>query len=244
MSWKTMNHTILDTKEQAASYLAEALYQLFSSLNKKIITLAISGGTTPYILFEEWAKNYKDKIDWQKIHFFWVDERCVEPESPESNFGNTKTTLFDKVQIPLENIHRVRGEDDPQKEAERYAKEIEVWIPKVNGMPQFDVILLGMGDDGHTASIFPPFIELLNSERWVEATQNPYNRQNRITLTGKVINQAFYAYFLVTGKGKAPVVKQLFKRESEFEKYPAAHINLKSEHLTWILDQEAASELN
>jgi 6-phosphogluconolactonase len=238
-----MNYKIFETKEQVAVNLAQELFELFQRLDKEKINLAISGGTTPYILFDEWAKKYNNKINWQKLHFFWVDERCVAPDSSESNYGNTKKSLFDAIAIPAENVHRIRGEVNPQEEAQRYAKEIEQNLPKVQGIPQFDVVLLGMGDDGHTASIFPPSIELMHAEKFVEATQNPYSHQNRITLTGKVINQAFYTYFLVTGETKTQIVHEIFNKESGYEKYPATHIKPKSGKLCWVFDAEAAQKL-
>jgi 6-phosphogluconolactonase len=238
-----MNVKIYTNKEKLAESLAEELYQLIVGLNKSTITIAISGGTTPYIIFEQWAKNYAVKMPWYSLHFFWIDERCVEPTNNESNYGNTKKILFDKISIPAQNIHRMRGENNPTSEAKRYASEIDSLVKFYNGIPQFDIILLGMGDDGHTASIFPPSMELLESEKSVEDTQNPYNMQNRITLTGKVINNAAAVYFVVTGKSKAQVIATIFGKKQGFESYPAAHIHPVNENLKWILDQDAASLL-
>ena len=127
------------------------------------INIAISGGNTPKLLFEVLAKDYKDKIDWSKINFYWADERCVSPDSNESNFGMTFNFLFNKINIPESNIHRIYGENDPASEAVRYSEELRKNIFLSNGFPKFDLILLGMGDDGHTASIFPDQMELLNS---------------------------------------------------------------------------------
>lgn len=239
-----MNYKLYKTKEEAAVNLAGELYQIIQGLDKEIITLAVSGGNTPYILFEQWANFYADRMDWQRLHFFWVDERCVAPDSPESNYGNTKNTLFDKVNLPEANIHRIRGEHNPEDEALRYAAEIGKHVPLVDGIPQFDILLLGMGDDGHTASIFPPSIALFDSEAWVAATINPYNQQNRITLTGALINKAAQIRFLVTGAGKAKVLRELFKREPGYINYPAARVQPVSGKLSWILDQEAAKLLD
>ncbi|MGE4290316.1 MAG: 6-phosphogluconolactonase [Salinivirgaceae bacterium] len=235
-----MNYLTCKTKEEAAVKLAEELYQIIQGLDKEIITLAVSGGNTPYILFEQWATFYADKMDWQRLHFFWVDERCVAPDSPESNYGNTKKTLFDRVNLPEANIHRIRGEEQPNPEAERYAAEIGGLVPLVDGIPQFDIMLLGMGDDGHTASIFPPSIALFDSNAWVAATKNPYNGQSRITLTGQLINHATQIRFLVTGSGKAKVLGQLFNREPGYQDYPASRVQPVNGKLSWILDQEAA----
>ncbi|PKP09571.1 MAG: 6-phosphogluconolactonase [Bacteroidetes bacterium HGW-Bacteroidetes-4] len=239
-----MNYNIFKTKEAAAENLAEELYQIIQGLDKETITLAVSGGNTPYILFEQWANIYADKMDWQRLHFFWVDERCVAPDSPESNYGNTKKTLFDKINLPEANIHRIRGEQHPELEAERYAAEIGQFVPIVDGIPQFDIMLLGMGDDGHTASIFPPSIALFDSEAWVAATINPYNQQNRVTLTGLLINNAAQIRFLVTGAGKAKVLKELFKVEPGYHNYPASRVQPLTGKLSWILDQDAAKLLD
>jgi 6-phosphogluconolactonase len=239
-----MSIKIYNNKEQAAANLADELVQIILSSQKPMVTLAISGGTTPYLLFEHWAKNYLYKIPWEKLHFFWVDERCVEPESPESNYGNTKKTLFDQVPIPPQNIHRMMGENEPELEAVRYAEEVGRFVVLSNELPQFDIVLLGMGDDGHTASIFSPSLELLNASQWVETTKNPYSYQQRITLTGNVINNARHLYFLVTGQSKAPVLKTIFEKLSGFEKYPAAHIYQVNGNLTWVLDTGAASLLS
>ncbi|MFA6402939.1 MAG: 6-phosphogluconolactonase [Salinivirgaceae bacterium] len=235
-----MNHKIYKSKEELAASLAEELYQFINGLKKDKITLAISGGITPFILFEQWAKNYAEKMPWNHIHFFWVDERCVEPINDESNFGNTKKTLFDKIAIPSQNIHRIMGENQPQQETERYAQEIDTIVEVTNGLPHFDILLLGMGDDGHTASIFPPSMQLLTAGKTVATTQNPYSHQNRITLTGPVINNAAQVYFLVTGKSKAPIVSTIFKNEQGFEKFPAAHIKPVDGKLIWVMDEEAA----
>ncbi len=239
-----MTLKIYDNKELAAANLAEAVYQLIVSTKNQTITLAISGGTTPYLMFEYWATYYMHKLPWEKLHIFWVDERCVVPESPESNYGNTKKTLFDKVPIPKQNIHRMMGENEPELEAVRYAEELGRFVSLSNKLPQFDIILLGMGDDGHTASIFPPSLSLLKSSRWVEVTMNPYNKQPRITLTGHVLNQARHLYFLVTGQSKASVIKTIFEKLPGYDTYPAAHIQPVNGNLTWVLDTGAASLLS
>jgi len=234
-----MNHKIYPDKTHAARQLAHDICELISSLKKDKITLAISGGTTPYILFDIWANDYKTQIDWKKIHFFWVDERCVSPTNAESNFGNTKKVLFENIDIPKENIHRIRGENDPIFEAYNYTLEITKHVAMVNGIPKFDIILLGIGDDGHTASIFPSQIQLIHSENFVLEAQNPYNKQHRITLTGKVINNASHIYFLVTGKSKAEVLKQIFNKEEGYLNYPASHIIAIDGELKWYLDEDA-----
>ncbi|NJM14198.1 MAG: 6-phosphogluconolactonase [Bacteroidales bacterium] len=144
------------------------------------------------------------------------------------------------LDIPDENIFRIKGEDDPADEANRYEEAIKSVLPLVNGLPQFDIVLLGMGDDGHTASIFPKDLQLLSSNKLVEKAIHPDNGLSRVTITGKLINNAAHVFFLVTGKTKQPVVKSIFNKQGDYLKYPAAHIKPLSKQLTWFLDKEAA----
>ena len=116
------------------------------------------------MIFDVLAEQFKDRIDWSMIHFYWGDERCVPPTDEQSNYKMTVTHLFSKVNVPDANIHRILGEADPLAEAMRYANLLEINLDRVNGIPQFDLVLLGMGDDGHTASIFPHEIELWNAD--------------------------------------------------------------------------------
>lgn len=236
-----MNHKIFNNKTETAKALAEDLYQLINKFDKDKITIALSGGSTPFVMFDIWAAEYALKIDWRKLHFFWVDERCVEPSNEESNYRNTKLSLFDQVDIPSANILRVRGEDNPEKEELRYAQVIDEMVEVKNELPSFDIILLGMGDDGHTASIFPPQINLMDSDKTVSVAQNPYSGQNRISLTGKVINNAKNIYFLVTGSNKAEKVDEIFNAKGDCLLYPATFIKPTSGKLVWYLDKEAAT---
>lgn len=235
-----MEYKIFNNNDLVAKALAEDLFLMIQEIEKtkNKINIAISGGTTPFLLFEIFAKDYKTKINWKNIHFFWVDERCVEPTSVVSNFGNTKKALFDKIDIPFENIHRILGENDAEIEAKRYSKEIETKVENAI----FDIILLGMGDDGHTASIFPPQIELMNSDKIVEKSQNPYNYQDRVTLSGTTINKAKNIIFLVTGANKAKVLKEIFEKSNEYLKYPASRIMPTNGKLIWYFDKSAFGE--
>ncbi len=232
-----MQSKIFETKEATAAALAEQVIQLIQKANNKEINIALSGGSTPFIMFAVWADRHKTTVDWSRVHFYWVDERCVAPDDAESNFGNTQKNLFDQIPIPSENIHRVLGEAHPATEAKRYSTEIEENLPLFGGIPVFDIILLGMGDDGHTASIFPPMLHLLEARETVVVGENPYSGQQRITLSGPVINKAEYIFFLVTGAGKASVLESIFKQKPGAEKYPASHI---TDRAVWYLDADAA----
>ena len=147
-------------------------------------------------------------VDWSFVHFFWGDERCVPPDDPESNFGMVNSGFLSKIDIPAINIHRIRGEEDPSTEAVRYSSEIVNYTRTTCGLPVFDQIILGMGEDGHTVSIFPSNSEMLYSEKICEVATHPLSGQKRITITGKVINNSDVVTFLVTGHSKADVVER------------------------------------
>ena len=203
------------------------------------INIALSGGNTPKLLYSILAEEYIDKILWSKINFYWADERCVSPESSESNFGEADRILFSKINL-YENLHRIIGENDPSAEAERYSALLKQNLPFENDLPKFDLMLLGMGEDGHTASIFPDRMDLLKSEKYCETAVHPASNQKRITLTGKVINNSDRIYFLVTGKNKEHVVKIISERKEDSLMYPAGKIRQKNGDVNWFLDQDAA----
>jgi 6-phosphogluconolactonase len=209
---------------------------------KEHIYVALSGGSTPQRLFHCWATEDRARIDWRRIHFFWGDERCVPPDHPESNFGMTQKLLFDHIDIPQENIHRIRGENEPEAEALRYAEEIEANVPLREGHPVFDVILLGMGEDGHTASIFPDNMALLKSDQVCAVATHPQSGQKRVSLTGSVINDARQVVFLITGAGKASVLREVVNHDGHWEHYPAAFVD-PAGALYFYVDAAAASEL-
>lgn len=206
---------------------------------KDQFTVALSGGSTPKLLFQLWASEFRTATDWSKVRFFWGDERCVPPNHEESNYGMTKSLLFNHIDIPEENIHRIIGEADPETEAERYGGEISDNTDELDGFPAFDLVILGMGSDGHTASIFPHQMDLLQSEKFCEVATHPESGQKRISLTGSVINRANTVAFLVTGASKQEKVQQIFAKHPDAQQYPAAHIMPQSEDVHWFLDEAA-----
>ncbi|HEY5715890.1 MAG TPA: 6-phosphogluconolactonase, partial [Psychromonas sp.] len=174
-----MNFTIFASTQLLLEQLAQDF--LLLSRQAKASHISLSGGSTPILLFRYLAQPaYAEKINWQKLHFWWGDERCVAPDDPESNFGQCKKLLLDKVTIPAENIHRIQGENDPQQEAIRYAAEIKEHIAEVSGRPQFDWIILGMGDDGHTASLFPGQTDYQDKHLTIVA-KHPQSGQLRVS---------------------------------------------------------------
>nr|WP_299389008.1 6-phosphogluconolactonase [Allomuricauda sp.] len=208
---------------------------------KSSFHVALSGGSTPKVIFDILAENFADKIDWANIHFYWGDERCVPPTDDQSNYNMTVEHLFSKVEIPEGNIHRVLGENDPISEAMRYANLLEINLDRVEGVPQFDLVILGMGDDGHTASIFPHEIELWHAEDHCVVATHPDSGQKRVSINGKVINTAKEVAFLVTGPSKAEKVQAILEKVKGFDAYPAALVNPKSGKLLWFMDADAAS---
>jgi len=236
---------IYQTPAVLAESFAAELVLIITDLTKKgrTVTIALSGGSTPELLFSVLADRYYNSAVWEHVHFFWGDERCVPPVSNESNYGLAKRTLFDKIGIPSKNIHRILGENDPSDESLRYSSEITSFTQEKNGLPAFDIVLLGLGEDGHTASIFPGYLDLLTSEKICEVAVNPYSGQKRITITGRIINNAASVFFLATGKKKSVIVENIFDKKPASLNYPASFIVPLNGQLQWYLDNDAASLL-
>lgn len=236
-----MQLKIAKTKQQTAIDFADWMVELIHS--SEHLHIALSGGSTPKIVFDELASRPLSKTDWQKVHLYWGDERCVPADDSESNYKMTVEHLLSKIDIPEKNIHRVKGENDPQKEAKRYSAVIKDKLPLVEGLPQFDLVILGMGDDGHTASIFPHEIKLWNAGQLCEVAEHPESGQKRITITGKVINHAATVAFLVTGESKAEKVGEIIAERGGYAAYPAYLVKPSSGNLVWFLDRAAAADI-
>lgn len=237
---KTMKLKTYPTKQGVAFDFSRYLAALISAEDE--VHIALSGGSTPKIVFDELAENFQD-VDWNGVHLYWGDERCVPPDDPDSNYRMTVDHLISKITIPEKNVYRIKGENKPSYEAERYSEVLEKQLPKKNDLPQFDLIILGMGDDGHTASIFPHEIDLWNSEEICVVAEHPDSGQRRITITGQIINNAKAVAFLVTGSNKADKVQEIINRQQGFENYPASLVKPLSENLIWFLDADAANGL-
>jgi 6-phosphogluconolactonase len=239
------NLRIFTTPHDLAKGFAEELLRMIteSTIINRTFTIALSGGSTPEILFNVLSSDYAGSVPWQHVHVFWSDERCVAPDDPQSNYGMARRTLLSKIEIPDINIHRIKGEDNPEEEVLRYSFEISHNTRTWNGRPVFDLVLLGLGEDGHTASIFPGHPELLESDKTCDVTYHPVTFQKRITLTGMVINNADVITFLVTGRKKEAVVEKLFKKDPYSLNYPAAYIVPVHGRLSWYIDREAGGLL-
>ena len=225
-----------ESPEYLAGDFANQLIEWVNNSAGESFHLALSGGRTPSLLFTLLAEKYSHDIPWHKIHFWWGDERMVSPGDPESNFGVADNLLFSKIDIEPGRIHRIQGESNPQKEVGRYATEIDSQIPMLSGLPNFDLIILGLGDDGHTASIFPDRMELLDSETTTALVSHPETGQLRITLTGRVLNNAKKVAFLASGDSKSEIYNMIIKNAPKASDFPASHIHPKGE-LHWFIDQ-------
>lgn len=238
------NKKIFDNKEELALFFAEYLVaRVLETPSGEFFTWALSGGSTPKYIFNFLAERFRSKINWEKVKVFWGDERCVSPDNSESNYKMADENLLSHILIPEQNIFRMFGEAEPVVETKRYADLLNNHLKKVNSVPSFDLLTLGLGNDGHIASIFPPFADVFNSDNLVEATLNPYTGQKRLTITGKLINNARNIYVLVTGAEKKQIVKLLMQEQKEWMKLPAAKVDPHNGQLQWLLDKQAASIL-
>ena len=207
---------------------------------------ALSGGSTPKLLFNLLAEEYKYSIDWQRLHFFWGDERCVPHDDPESNYGEVKRLLFDHVSVVDDQIHAVPTHLPPAEAAKAYAETMMSLLPvNTDGLPILDINMLGMGGDGHTASIFPGNMDtLLKSTDVCAVAEHPESGQQRVTMTGPVLNASDEVSFLITGAGKTQRVAQILNGEPGAKDFPVAHIQPTSGKLLWFLDEAAADKVN
>ncbi|MRH99940.1 6-phosphogluconolactonase [Kriegella sp. EG-1] len=236
-----MNLNISSSKVEVAKNFADYFVTICKS--KPIVHIALSGGSTPKIVFDELAANYANLIDWSKVHLYWGDERCVWPYEDDSNYKMTNEHLLSKINIPELNIHRIKGENGPQYEAAHYSQFLNIVLPKTNKIPTFDLVILGLGDDGHTASIFPNQIDLWNSENYCEVAVHPISGQKRITITGQLINNAEVVAFLVTGESKSDRVAEILNKNDIAKIYPASLVVPISGNLEWFLDEAAAAQV-
>jgi len=210
--------------------------------------LAISGGSTPKATFQllaDPAQPYRARMPWERVEIYWVDERCLPPDHPDSNYHMTRVNLLDHVPIPPEQVHRMRGELDPEEAAAKYESVLrnQFRLEGAQG-PVFDLLALGMGDDGHTASLFPHTEALHEMMRLVVANHVPQQKHNwRITLTWPVIVEARELFFLIAGKDKADPLHRVLQGPFDPETLPSQLIQPRSGKLLMLLDHQAASLL-
>ncbi len=232
---------IFKNTDEISEAIADILKKLIEQPGKEPIHISLSGGNTPKTVFKYLNEKYGKHLADERFHFWWGDDRCVPPIHPDSNYKWANELWLAPVGIAPKNIHRVIGENEPEEEAVRYAEEIRNTLTEKNGLPVFDLIILGLGDDGHTASIFPNQMELLTAIELCAVATNPYSGQIRVSFTGKLINNAHHVVFLATGENKANKVKEVIADKNEA--LPATHIQPVHGQITWILDQAATKLL-
>lgn len=242
---KTLISSNLDEMYQrCASAVVKAGTQSISTGGR--FTLVLSGGTTPRGLYQLLATApYRDRLSWERVHLFWGDERCVPPEHAESNFRLVQEELINPLGLPQGNLHRIKGElESPEKVAAEYEAELADFFKLQAGdVPTFDLILLGMGADGHTASLFPSDSSLQERERLVTATRSIHRGFRRVTLTTPTINHARKVFFLIAGPDKAETAREVLEGSRQGAPLPAQLIELSDGELRFYLDKAAASRL-
>jgi len=216
--------------------------------SKGVFNVALSGGSTPkglYVLLADETHPFRARIPWQRTHFFWGDERNVPADDPQSNYGMVWGTLLSNVPVSPGNIHHIPTElHDAALVAEGYERLIRQHFRLEPGqLPRFDLILLGMGSDGHTASLFPGSSALQETEKMVCAVLEPKGKVDRITFTFPVLNNAENIRFLIVGKDKAEALRKVLSGDSQSETIPAQRVHPVQGNLLWLVDLAAASRL-
>ena len=208
-------------------------------------TLCLTGGSTPAPTYELLATRFHLSVDWKEVQFFWGDERCVPPDDPASNFGMANRTILSKLALRPEQVHRMRGEDVPAQAAQEYERELSAFfrMEQPDDCPSFNLLLLGLGDNAHIASLFPHHSALHETERLVDPVEVEAVPSRRISLTLPVINNAERVMFLVSGESKAAAVSKILQGPSDPDQYPAQYVKPRSGEIVWLMDKAAASGL-
>lgn len=237
-----------------AAAVAEAAAEVFAHEATRAVAehgrflVALAGGTTPRAVYERLAdeeQSGRRKLPWDAIEVFFGDERCVPPEHPDSNYRMAKVALLSRVPLPDANIHRIRGELAPAAAANDYEETLRRIIPRHHGgMPRLDLVMLGVGHDGHTASLFPGSPALKEHLHSVVATPGPQPDSWRVTLTLPALSGAASVLFLVIGAEKAPMLRRALRTDTTGATYPAQRVRPTAGWLRWFLDEAAASELD
>ena len=225
--------------------LAGAAADLFISLaqaayrENRSFTVALSGGSTPKAVYQLLAEA---PLEWNNIHLFWGDERCVSPDHPDSNFKMAFESLISHIQIPPQNIHRIYGEIPPEEAAERYEQELRTYLGE---NPSFGLVMLGLGEDGHTASLFPNSLALNEHSRWVVVVPHdvpPLPLITRTTLVLPILNNAKHVVFLVSGAAKSARLAEVLRSPVSSPSLPATMVQPRDGELIWMMDRSAAAE--
>lgn len=226
--------------ENLAAWISNYIQEVLQ--DQEQFTFVLSGGNTPKQLYHLLAKEpYQQMIPWEKIHFFWGDERAVPFDDERNNARMAYETLLTPMGIPEENIHVMRTDIAPEAAAEEYEKLLKQYFKDSD--VTFDLVLLGMGDDGHTLSLFPGMPVVHEQKHWVKTFYLPAQQMNRITLTAPVVNQAACVIFMATGAGKAVTLKNVIEGTFNAEQFPSQLIRPQDGELHWFVDEAAAGAL-
>ncbi|MEP7231029.1 MAG: 6-phosphogluconolactonase [Ginsengibacter sp.] len=240
-----MKLNVYDSKEKLNEALALWICDLVESVLQKqeYFTLALSGGETPKALYKKLAsEQYFQKINWQRIHVFWGDERCVPFEDERNNANMAYTNLLNYVNMPQAQVHKMRVDIEPSFAAKDYENVLQTYFE--NTQNSFDLVLLGVGDDGHTLSLFPGSSAIEEKQTWVVAVYNEKQKMYRISLMPSIVNRASHIAFVATGKNKSEILHRVINGQYEPDVLPAQIIKPLDGTLDWFLDKEAAEKLS
>jgi 6-phosphogluconolactonase len=232
---------IYNSSEELFNKTAERVVNIINEYIEKEdrCTLVLAGGNTPKQLYDNIVKDYSDKVDWDKVYFFWGDERCVPPDDEESNYVMAYYHLLTGLKVGFRNVFRIKGEDPPGVAAQNYDNLLRRFFQ--SSLPSFDLVLLGVGTDGHTASLFPESKALNVIDKLAEADYYEKYETWRVTLTLPVINNAHNIFFLAEGNTKAEIIKKIFSDKKL--NLPAQLVNPAEGNLSWNIDKEAGKLL-
>ncbi len=232
-----------EVARRAAERFIEIAHEATNANGK--FSVALAGGSTPKKLYELLASDeYRDQIEWPKVHIFFGDERCVPPDDAESNYRMANEAMLARVPVPPQNVHRMVGDGDAVANARLYEDELRGYFDEEQ-WPRFDLVLLGMGDDGHTASLFPGSQALQETSAWATANWVEKFQTFRITLSAPAINHAAHVLFLITGAGKAARLPEVINGERDTNRLPSQLIQPQAAggNLEWLIDKDAAANL-
>lgn len=234
---------------ETAEELAAAAARRFVGLAREAVgargrfAVALAGGSTPRSVYELLASDgWRGQVDWPRVHLFFGDERMVPPDDAASNFRTARESLFRHVPVPAENVRPIEGRGDAAASAGRYEGELRALFGDAD-WPRFDLVLLGMGEDGHTASLFPSTAALDAGRAWVAANRVEKLGAWRVTLTAPAINAARHVIFLVSGAAKAPRLREVLRGPRDPARLPAQLIRPSDGTLEWLVDRAAAADL-
>lgn len=240
-----MRLNIYDSKEKLSEEMTSWMCDLINSTlqDQEFFTLALSGGETPQMLYKKLAsEEYKEKINWKRVHIFWGDERVIPFDDDRNNARMAFKNLINQITIPPAQVHKMRVDIEPLFAAKDYENVLQVYFG--NTEKSFDLILLGVGNDGHTLSLFPGSLVVDEKQHWVNAVYNEKQKMYRITLMPSIVNKASRIAFMVTGENKSEILYRIIEGQYEPNVLPAQLIKPENGELHWFLDKNAAKKLN